>query len=195
VKTDAHTQILKFDDIPEAGLQLEESLAPSFLSEFLPKTQNFEAAAPGLASLFFQKQGQNVTVKGRAQSALTCECASCLSPVVLDLKPRIELVLFKKAAEVSLAQDDAEVSAFEDEKDNDADGDGVGEFDGKTIEWGSLVREHLLLALPIAPRCKESCKGLCPVCGINKNEAECTCVTKQTDPRWDKLKLLKLDGN
>lgn len=53
------------------------------------------------------------------------------------------------------------------------------------------VTEELLLSLPFRSLCKEDCKGLCPICGCNKNEKECGCVVKQTDPRWDILKKLK----
>ena len=61
------------------------------------------------------------------------------------------------------------------------------------IEWGEIVRQQLLLVVPIAPRCKDDCKGLCPVCGCDRNTEICACVTKQTDPRWDALKNIKLE--
>ncbi len=40
------------------------------------------------------------------------------------------------------------------------------------------VRDALLLSLPLKLLCSEDCKGLCPVCGINLNFEECTCVKK-----------------
>ena len=53
------------------------------------------------------------------------------------------------------------------------------------------VSEELLLSLPFRSLCSEDCKGLCPVCGCNKNETECSCTVKQTDPRWDILRKLR----
>jgi uncharacterized protein len=118
-----------------------------------------------------------------------------LKPLAIKLAPKLDLILFKATDAEKLGKDDdAEMDAFEDDAD-DGESEGTGEYDGKVVDWAAIVREQLLLALPIAPRCREDCKGLCPVCGVNKNETDCGCVTKQTDPRWDKLKLLKLDGN
>ena len=39
--------------------------------------------------------------------------------------------------------------------------------------------------------CKEDCKGLCPKCGCDLNEKECSCTTKEIDPRWAVLKNFK----
>jgi len=140
-----------------------------------------------------QKQSGNVVIKGQATAEIGCVCASCLKELTLDLKPKVDVVLFKTEPEKLSKDKEVEVQAFADEE--VGEGDGTGQFDGKNIDWASQVREALVLALPIAPRCQDDCKGLCPVCGINKNDAECTCVVKQLDPRWDKLKLLKLPGN
>lgn len=41
------------------------------------------------------------------------------------------------------------------------------------IDLAPLVRDYLILELPIMPICNESCKGLCPLCGANLNETEC----------------------
>ena len=51
-----------------------------------------------------------------------------------------------------------------------------------------LMREQFYLALPMKPLCQPDCKGLCPVCGINRNRETCTCQAEWTDPRFDALK-------
>jgi uncharacterized protein len=62
------------------------------------------------------------------------------------------------------------------------------------IELGSLVREEMLLAIPISPICRLDCKGLCPICGENLNETTCNHVEESPDPRLNGLKfLLKKD--
>ena len=53
--------------------------------------------------------------------------------------------------------------------DDDEDPDVIG-FAGGEIDVGDEVRDEILLALPINPLCKESCRGLCPVCGGNRNQ-------------------------
>ncbi len=40
------------------------------------------------------------------------------------------------------------------------------------------MRDEILLALPINPLCQESCRGLCPVCGGNRNLTACTCKSE-----------------
>ena len=70
----------------------------------------------------------------------------------------------------------------------------VGE--GSVINIDEAISEELLLSLPFRSLCREDCKGLCPKCGCNKNETECSCVTKELDPRWAALKAFKAkDGD
>lgn len=45
------------------------------------------------------------------------------------------------------------------------------------------IEENILLAVPYVPLCSEDCKGLCPVCGVNRNEEVCGCVQEKIDPR------------
>ncbi|MFS1513241.1 YceD family protein [Chengkuizengella sp. SCS-71B] len=56
------------------------------------------------------------------------------------------------------------------------------------VDIEPYIRESFLLELPYAPICEESCEGLCPICGVNKNESSCTCKQDQIDPRLAKLK-------
>lgn len=61
--------------------------------------------------------------------------------------------------------------------------------DGK-IELNQYVREQLVIHLPYAPLCKPDCAGLCPECGVNKNEQVCSCNSQRIDPRLAKLQDL-----
>lgn len=49
-------------------------------------------------------------------------------------------------------------------------------FHGPCIDLKMGIREAILLSIPIAPLCGETCAGLCTVCGVNKNKTTCTCV-------------------
>jgi uncharacterized protein len=60
------------------------------------------------------------------------------------------------------------------------------------IDLSASVFENALLALPMKNLCSEDCKGLCPVCGVNRNEVECNCETEVHNPVWEPL--LKLKG-
>lgn len=67
--------------------------------------------------------------------------------------------------------------------------------EGNVVDLTPFIREALILNIPFAPVCREDCKGLCPKCGTNKNQAVCDCVTESIDPRLAKLQeLLKQDS-
>ena len=74
--------------------------------------------------------------------------------------------------------------------------EGAG-FDLKVVKTGHLrtlediLREQVLLALPMQKVCEESCKGICPFCGQNRNQKECHCHAETSDDRWAALKSLK----
>ena len=59
-----------------------------------------------------------------------------------------------------------------------------------TIDLGLLVRDAIVLELPMAPLCREDCRGLCPQCGADRNEGDCACVAPK-DPRWANLDVLR----
>ena len=58
------------------------------------------------------------------------------------------------------------------------------------LEMSSYVWETLILNLPEGVLCKESCKGLCPVCGGDRNARDCGCAEDGSDPRLQVLKNL-----
>ena len=65
----------------------------------------------------------------------------------------------------------------------------IAVFDGEGIELDDLVREELLLALPVNVLCREDCKGLCPQCGQDLNLGSCECEP-EVDARLSVLKAL-----
>lgn len=62
---------------------------------------------------------------------------------------------------------------------------------GEQLDLQPLVRDALLLELPMAPLCRDLCLGLCPVCGANLNDDPCDCGQARADPRWASLDPLK----
>lgn len=63
------------------------------------------------------------------------------------------------------------------------------------IDLAELVREQIYLALPMKLLCREDCRGICPRCGVNLNEAACCCKEDRTHPAFAKLKTLKTQGD
>ena len=60
------------------------------------------------------------------------------------------------------------------------------------IDLEPMVRDALLLELPLAPLCRDDCAGLCPTCGANRNDEPCDCATEEPDPRWAALRSLEI---
>ncbi len=63
-------------------------------------------------------------------------------------------------------------------------------YEGDLVDVAAALRESLVLAEPLQVLCKEDCKGLCPMCGVNRNLHPCTCDTTRLNPRFSALKEL-----
>ena len=69
---------------------------------------------------------------------------------------------------------------------NEEDDDEYIVVPDKKLDLDALVAEDIFLDLPPVHLCKDDCKGICPVCGVNLNEASCDCK-KPIDPRLEDL--------
>ena len=67
-------------------------------------------------------------------------------------------------------------------------------YEGDGIELKEILREYILLALPMQRVCREDCHGMCPICGQNRNLVDCGCQLKTEDDRWSALKKLQIRG-
>jgi uncharacterized protein len=65
-------------------------------------------------------------------------------------------------------------------------------LDDDVLDLEPLARDAVRLELPVAPLCREDCAGLCPNCGVDRNETACDCAVAETDSRWAALRSLEL---
>ncbi len=63
----------------------------------------------------------------------------------------------------------------------------------ETVDLEAPVREALMLELPLAPLCTPDCLGICPTCGVDRNERSCECPPPERDTRWAVLDALRDD--
>jgi uncharacterized protein len=134
---------------------------------------------PPAVSGEIRQKGQRLRVTGTVSSRVNVECDRCLKPVELavDSKFDVEYVTaedYQAQQALELTEADLNLSVF----------------DGEGLEIDELVKEELLLAVPDQVICNENCKGMCAVCGVNKNSIDCECETREVDPRWSGLKEL-----
>lgn len=138
-----------------------------FESLHLPPDLDLENLT-GSARITRTPQGLLVQVKMRANSK--GECVRCLTeiqqPLVIDF---------------------TELYAFSPRSVTDS---GLILPENGQLELAPLVREYMLLEVPINPICREDCKGLCPICGENLNEHSHEHVEETVDPRLAGLKRL-----
>ena len=136
--------------------------------------------APTVAGQIRQ-DGRRVHVKGRVDARVQVECDRCLKPVGIPVNSRFKLEYvtakdYQAQQAVELTEEDLDLSVF----------------DGEGIDIDELVTEELLLAVPDQVLCNDNCKGICPVCGVDRNSVNCECQIAEVDPRWAGLKELKL---
>jgi len=72
----------------------------------------------------------------------------------------------------------------------------VGFYKGEGLALEDVLREQVLLSVPVKAVCREDCHGLCAQCGKNLNQGKCSCVPVRSDPRWNALREIrsKLEG-
>ena len=126
-----------------------------------------------------RQQGTRSHVTGRVTARVHTECDRCLKLVELPIDSHFKLEYvtvedYRALQAVELTEEDLDLSVF----------------DGDAIDIDELVKEELLLAVPDHVLCDETCKGICAVCGGNRNLVECGCEAKEIDPRWAELKKL-----
>jgi len=163
--------LYKFNEISDEGLSLNVPLSADWLKEECPDLE----AKPAREGLTFKghlsRQGEDAFLRGTLSGVLDSTCSRCIEPARVPVRIPIQVVF---------------VAADEDEdEDGKADVD-VAQFDGDEINIGPELRAQLILNMPINPACRETCAGLCPGCGINRNEATCDCASKQ-EPQFGKL--------
>lgn len=126
------------------------------------------------------KQIAETDVEGKITANIEIECTRCLTPLEKKMEIPFRAVFiapehYSEDKETELGADDLDVSIIENDE----------------INLTEIVREQILLNLPEQVFCREDCKGLCPICGVNKNTQSCDCEESEIDPRWAKLKELK----
>ncbi len=147
-------------------------------------------AGHGVADLELYADGAHAFAAGSFRGELTVACSRCINPVKLVINEKVRVTFMPRQ---EIPDDDAPADvAGEAEGTEVADEDlDVFPFDGERIDLEPLFREQFVLAIPYAPLCAETCKGLCPQCGIDRNTGSCTCEPP-IDPRLAALKGLKI---
>lgn len=147
--------------------------------EIAPVRDDVRSVGAVTMALTVQKSGDEFYCQGTVSSLVLLECARCLGPLQFDARGSTDFIA---TTEQLRQQYRAEA----------VDGEEYVVFDGNDLQADvtGIVRETLLLELPMKPLCDDACKGLCSRCGANLNDKTCDCDKEAIDPRWEGLKVL-----
>jgi uncharacterized protein len=167
---------------------------------FADLKEDFRVIGPADVIGTVRRDGIAVILEARVSSVIEAMCGRCLEPfampVYADVRTRfVPPADFARVTAETAARDgglkNADAEADDAEAAQDEDVVGLAEYHDDQIDLKEVVREQLYLALPMKPLCQEDCKGLCPVCGVNRNRETCTCQQEWVDPRMAALKQWK----
>src|SRR5208283_4078988 len=151
-------------------IRFDETFQPGridFAGEDLEQSSPLHVA--GLAEVLAHSDGE-VRIQGKYTVEMAAECDRCLGRARFPLDGAFDLFY----RPVSFIAREEEVEIGEDEAE-------IGFYEGGGLELEDILREQVLLALPMQRVCSEDCKGICPVCGTNRNQSACDCSTVKTD--------------
>jgi uncharacterized protein len=168
----------KINEIGDDGLALDVPITSEWLAAACPDLE----ASPGTGGLALRgrlsKNGEDYLLLGHLSGRLKTACARCLDPAGVAIDAQVAVTFIPADEGDDIGEDDADV---------------VG-FAGNEIILDDELRDEILLAIPLQVLCRADCKGLCPVCGGNRNTVPCQCEAERRESasRFAALGKLKI---
>jgi uncharacterized protein len=120
--------------------------------------------------------GADIRIHGRIGALVGAGCDRCMASVELRLEQEFDL-LYRPVSAIGQEQE-VEIPADELE---------VGFYSGEGIKLADVVKEQVILALPMKVVCRPDCRGLCPVCAANLNLGTCHCERPRSESPFASL--------
>jgi uncharacterized protein len=151
-------------------------------NELAGSVEGARPVAPLRGELRGMRTPRSIFLRGRLQTRMVAECSRCLGEADVPIRFQVEQEFYPQVDVTT-----GHTLAIPD--------DDLGFTIDPTheLDLSELVRQHLLLELPMSAVCREACKGWCPTCGVNLNEEPCQCAPEPEDPRLAPLRAL-LEG-
>jgi uncharacterized protein len=171
--------VVDLKDLGDRKVSFQGSIEPGeidFSADNVREVGNLDWAASA------ERAGGEIRISGSLKTAVEQTCSRCLEPAMHSIDKSFDLFfrqrderMFDEDEEVELEEEDTQ-TAF---------------FTGTRLVIGDILREQVLLALPMKALCRVDCKGLCPTCGTNLNSGGCNCPKEEFSPHMDTLLELK----
>jgi uncharacterized protein len=127
--------------------------------------------APVRLDLRLESVMEGVLVSGEVTAPLVGSCARCLEPIEDTLELDVQELYAYSGSTTEETSEEDEVRLVE----------------GERIDLEPMVRDAVVLSLPLAPVCDEDCAGLCVECGRRWEDLPDDHTHEQLDPRWAEL--------
>ena len=175
----------KISELEREPIDFDLQFKPGAIDYGEEAEQTGPLAAEGRAEVLHEHRGPkeivaDIRVKGTFSGDFQVPCARCVEPVPSRLAGEYDLIF--RPLGVDAGPSERSISASETE---------IGYYQKDSLLLEDVLREQVLLSLPVRTLCKPDCKGLCPRCGQNRNHQACSCEEDQTDPRWEALANLR----
>ncbi len=136
--------------------------------------------APVEASFHLERKSDGILARGGFTTTAVVPCSRCSEPVSVPLSDQFAVLYLGtqetfRGEEVELAAAEMDVDVLTDDR----------------LDLSGLLRESVLLNVPLQPLCRAECRGLCSRCGLNLNETSCQCRVEEPDPRLRPLQHLR----
>lgn len=176
---------IKTKELELRKLIFDENFQPGIIDLGPETRQKTPLHASGRAELIRESRGgrevvEDIRLVGDMSTKVEVRCARCLDPVERDVTESFDLLYRPQG--VDAAGEEVAISQAETE---------IGYYRGEGLVLEDVLKEQILLALPVKLVCNAECKGLCPHCGRNLNLESCDCVTTMPDPRWTPLEDIR----
>ncbi len=123
---------------------------------------------PVQGEIRFTREGETIWVDAAVETVVTLVCGRCLRSFPHRLVGIFHEGFRRRGGEAGRPREGADL---------------ILDLAGPELDVTEVVRQHLLMALPMAPLCRPECRGLCPICGADRNEVACACALEEGDPR------------
>ena len=158
----AHEFPIPVSELDAGGKEFRFPVRAGWVRGALEGHEATTAGTDGELAVRASKSGHDVVVHGTLDAELTIPCARCLEPANLKVHSNIS-ILYVPASKLSGRKEDA---GHERElTDEEAD---TLPFDGETVVLDDLVRDELVLEIPMIPLCSEACPGMSPAPDIER---------------------------
>jgi uncharacterized protein len=181
----AHNMEFKVSDLERDPIDFDLQFQPGAIDFGDEAQQTGALASEGRAEVLHEHRGPkeivaDIRLKGSFNGSFEIPCARCVEPVATHLDGAFDLLFRPVGADKDAPE--RSITAPETE---------IGYYQQDSLLLEDVLREQVLLSLPVRTLCKPDCKGLCPRCGQNRNSQSCSCDEGPSDPRWQALAGLR----